>query len=135
MSSASLAWTPAAVALLASALLGAILLFFGLFLLTGAITFWTVEPLEVMSVATNGAEAAGHYPLSIYRQFFRTFLLFVIPVGAVTSPPVVAILGKPDPLGLPEWLAWASPLSAAAFLTVVTGVWRLGVRRYTSTGS
>ena len=114
--SASLQWTPAKGALLASALLGAIVLFFGVFLLTGTITFWTVEQLEVMSIVTNGAEAAGQYPLSIYRDFFRSFLLFVIPVGAVTYPPVVALLGKPGPLGFPE-----AGVGGAAFCGSVSG--------------
>ncbi len=95
--SASLQWTPAKGALLASALLGAIVLFFGLFLLTSTITFWTVEQLEVMSIVTNGAEAAGQYPLSIYRDFFRSFLLFVIPVGAVNLPAGGGAAGQAGP--------------------------------------
>lgn len=88
-----------------------------------------------MSVVTSRAEAARQYPLCIYREFFRTFPLFVIPVGAVTHPPDMALPRKTDPLGLPERLAWCSPLWAAAFLALVIGLWRLGVRRYMSTGS
>ncbi len=49
--------------------------------------------------------------------------------------PALALLGRADPLGLPAWVGWSSPVvaMAAAFLAAV--VWRLGIRHYRSTGS
>ncbi|WP_185640447.1 hypothetical protein [Burkholderia stagnalis] len=42
---------------------------------------------------------------------------------------------KPDPLGAPDWFLPLAPAAAFAFLAVAFAVWRLGVRKYTSTGT
>jgi ABC-2 type transport system permease protein len=44
-------------------------------------------------------------------------------------------LGKPDPLGTPAWFFLVSPLAGFAFLGVSFVAWRLGLGKYTSTGS
>jgi ABC-2 type transport system permease protein len=49
--------------------------------------------------------------------------------------PVLAILGKPDPLGAPAWFLPLSPLAGFAFLGMSFVAWRFGVAKYTSTGS
>ena len=49
--------------------------------------------------------------------------------------PVVAILGKIDPLGSPPWVGVLSPLFGFAFLGLTFAAWSYGVRRYTSTGN
>src|SRR5262249_17517009 len=97
--------------------------------------FWTTETLEVWNAFTYGGSYAVQYPMSIYRPWFRTFFTLVIPMACVTYFPGIAILDKPDPLGTPAALVWASPLAGCAFLGASLLVWRLGVRHYTSTGS
>ncbi|WP_196486788.1 hypothetical protein [Burkholderia stagnalis] len=42
---------------------------------------------------------------------------------------------KPDPLGAPDWFLPLAPAVAFAFLAVAFAAWRLGVRKYTSTGT
>ena len=42
---------------------------------------------------------------------------------------------KPDPLGAPDWFLPLAPAAAFAFLAVAFAVWRLGGRKYTSTGT
>lgn len=130
-----LAFTPAAVALLAWAVLGGMALFFGIMVISATLAFWTVESLEIVNVISYGGVEAAQYPLNIYAAWLRDFLIFIVPIGCVAYFPVVAALGHPDPLGAPAWFRAASPAAGFAFLAVTLWVWGFGVRRYTSTGS
>ena len=128
-------WTPEAVAVALFALAGGIALFLGILVLQGTLSFWTVESLEIANVLTYGGVQAAQYPLALYAQWFRRVLTFIVPLACVAYYPVLAILGKPDPLGAPHWLGWVSPLAGFVFLAAAFGAWRVGLRRYASTGS
>ena len=130
-------WTfgPAAIPLLVWAVMGGAALFSGIMVLSGTLAFWTVESLEIVNVISYGGVEAAQYPLNIYAAWLREFLIFVIPIGCVAYFPVVAALGRPDPLGAPFWLMAASPAVGFLFLGVCLWIFGFGVRRYTSTGS
>jgi ABC-2 type transport system permease protein len=132
---AHLAWSPAKLLLLVATVLGAGCLFCGLFVLQATLCFWTIEPLEIMAAFTYGGVETGHYPLTIYRRWFRRFFTFVIPLGCVGYLPSLALLDRPSPPGVPVALRWLAPLAGVAFLLVALQVWKLGVRRYVSAGS
>ncbi|WP_219213482.1 ABC transporter permease [Variovorax boronicumulans] len=132
---APIAWTPATVAVALFALVGGIALFLGILVLQGTLAFWTVESLEIANVLTYGGVQAAQYPLALYANWFRRVLTFVVPLACVAYYPALAILGKPDPLGAPAWMGALSPLAGFVFLAAAFGVWRLGLRRYASTGS
>jgi ABC-2 type transport system permease protein len=128
-------WSAARVGLLLAALTGGVCLYTGIVVLQATSTFWTVETLEVWSSFTYGGNYASQYPLPIYRRWFRGVLLTVLPLGCVVYLPAVAILDAADPLGTPVALQWAAPVAGVAFLLLSLQIWKLGVRRYSSTGS
>lgn len=134
-SSLGFVWDTAAIGLALWTVAGGIALFAGLMVLQGAMSFWTTESLEAMNLLTYGGVQAGQFPLSIYADWFRNFLIFVVPLGCVAYFPVLAILGKPDPLGAPDWILPLTPAAGFLFLGVSFLAWRLGVSKYTSTGS
>jgi ABC-2 type transport system permease protein len=121
--------------LLGWAVLGGVCLFVGLVILGATLCFWTVESLEIMNTLTYGGAETAQYPLSIYHPDFRRFFTYVVPLGCVAYFPVVAALGVEDPLGSSRTFQVLSPLAGILFLGLCIGVWRLGVRKYTSTGS
>jgi len=127
--------TPANFLLLAWAMAGGTCLFLGILVLQATVCFWTVESIEMMNVLTYGGVTTAQYPLSIYEAWLRKFFLFVIPLAAVTFIPVTQVLGKGSAYGIGPATAWLSPLAGPVFLAVALGIWRLGVRRYCSTGS
>jgi ABC-2 type transport system permease protein len=131
----AIAWTPGAAALLLVAVAGGICLFLGLVILQATAAFWTTETLELWSAFTYGGNYAAQYPLPIYRPWFRRFFIYVVPLGCVQYWPALAILDRADPLGAPPWFGWVSPAAGVAFLGLALGCWRLGIRRYVSTGS
>ena len=128
-------WGVLSILLAVWTVVGGVALFFGLMVCQGALSFWTTESLEAMNLLTDGGVQAAQYPLSIYERWFRSFLIFVVPIGCVAYFPVLAILGLPDPLGAPRWLLPLTPLAGFAFLGASFIAWRAGVLKYTSTGS
>ena len=62
------------------------------------------------------------------------FFTFVIPAAFAGYLPALALLGEPDPTGLPAWLLWASPLVALAAAVAAGLVWRSGIRHYVGAG-
>jgi len=128
-------WDFARTALAMWTIAGGVALFIGLLVLQATLAFWTVESLEVINALTYGGIQAAEFPLSLYAGWFRNFLIFVVPLGCVAYFPVLAILGKPDPLGAPSWILPLTPLAGWLFLGASFGAWRIGIGKYTSTGS
>jgi len=127
--------TPAASAILLFAIAGGVALFCGLLVLQATLSFWTVESLEAVNILTYGGEAAAEYPLNVYAAWFRNFLIWIVPIGCVSYLPMLAAMGRPDPLGTPGWLLPLAPAAGFVFLAVALVVWGCGVRRYASSGS
>ena len=128
-------WTPRAVLLLLAALGGGVALFTGILVLQATLAFWAVESLEIANILTYGGVQAAQYPLDIYAAWLRNLLIFIVPIGGVAYFPVVGMLGRPDPLGPPDWALYLTPAAGFAFLAVSLWIWTFGVRHYTSTGS
>lgn len=126
-------WSLARAALAAWTILGGGLLFLGILVLQAAVSFRTVEGLEVFNVLTYGGVAAASQPMAIYSDWLRRALTWVVPLAAIGWYPVLAILGRPE---APSALAaWCAPLAGPAMLGAGLLAWRAGVRRYRSTGS
>ena len=128
-------WSAGDVLLVAWAMLGAVSLFFGILVLQATLAFWTVESLEIANTLTYGGAEAAQYPLDIYAAWFRSFLIYVVPIGCVTYFPIAALLGRVDATGVPLAIAEAAPAAGLVFLAMSFAVWRIGIRHYTSTGS
>ncbi len=128
-------WTPDRAAVLAMALVCGTVIYFAIFGLSGTFCFWTVQAKEMTHVVTYGGDQFSSYPLDIYAGSVRRFFTFVIPLAFVNYEPALYLLGRPDPLGLPEAARLMSPLAAAALAIVARFAWQLGIRHYQSTGS
>jgi ABC-2 type transport system permease protein len=130
-----IAWTPARLLLLPLTVASGAAIYTGLVVMGATVCFWTIRTPEVINVFTVGGEEAASYPLSIYNGWIRGVFLFVVPIAFANYPAALYLLGRADPYGLPAWLAWLAPVAAALFCAVAIGFWRLGVSKYTSTGS
>jgi ABC-2 type transport system permease protein len=128
-------WTPARIALhIATPCAGGV--FFGaIFVMTSTIAFWWIDSGEFANAFTYGGRDFTTYPITIYSGLFRTVFAYSLGFAFVAYYPALALLGRPDPLGLPAWVAWGSPAVAVVAAGLAVMVWRLGVRHYRSTGS
>ena len=125
-----LTWTIYKVLFLTATIAGGAALFYGLYVLQATMSFWTIDSLELMNILTYGGTEIGQYPLTIYRAGFRWFFTFVVPIACVNFIPIRAVL-QASPAGF----VYLAPLAGWLFLAVALQIWRLGVRKYTSTGS
>lgn len=128
-------WTVARLGLVAFTIFGGACLFYGLIVLQATLAFWTTETIEIVNAVTYGGVATAQYPLVIYTEWFRRLFTYVIPLACVSYYPVLAILGREDALGSTTLFQWLSPGVGILFLILSLGVWRFGVKHYSSTGS
>lgn len=128
-------WTVSRALMLALIPLSGSVIFASVWVVGAATTFWTVRTMEYVNAFTYGGNQFTSYPLNIYAGWFRRLFAFIIPLAFVNYFPALYVLNKPDPLGLPGWLRFLSPLVAAVMALVAWQVWNIGVRHYRSTGS
>jgi viologen exporter family transport system permease protein len=128
-------WSPVRVAVLLAALASGVAIYGGVWIGGTALSFWTTDARETVNAFTYGGSFLTSYPLTIFGDWLRRFLAFVVPLAFVAYYPALVVLGRPDPVaGLP-WLGLLSPLVGLATLAAARAAWELGVRRYRSTGS
>ena len=133
--SAQVSWTPSKALLLVVAVLAGAVFFGALFVATATVAFWWIESGELGNIVTYGGRDFTSYPISIYGAWFRRLFGFVLGLGFVAYYPALALLGLPDPAGLPDWTGWVAPAAAPVAAAVSALIWRTGVRHYRSTGS
>ena len=132
---APVAWSPlAAVLLVVTPLVGTVIIG-AIWVATCAVSFWVVEGRELASAFTYGSALSTAYPITVFAPWLRRLLTFVVPAAFVAYFPVLALLDRPDPLGLPAALRYAAPLVAMAATGVAALVWRSAVRHYQGAGS
>jgi len=128
-------WTAGRAAMTLVMVLAGAAIFAAVWVAGATIAFWTVDGGEFTNAFTYGGNFMTQYPISIYGEWVRRFLAYLIPMAFVCYFPSLYILDKPDPLGLPRALQFASPVVAVAAAVVAGVIWRSAVRRYRSVGS
>ena len=128
-------WDAYRIAMLGVMLVAGGLIFASVWIAGATIAFWTVDGGEFTNAFTYGGNFLTQYPISIYGEWLRRFLAFVVPMAFVCYFPALYILGKPDPLGFPRAFQFASPLVALAAAVAAGAVWTIAVRHYRSVGS
>lgn len=128
-------WTPLKAALVPVMLVSATVMWSSLWIITSALSFWTVETQEVANSFTYGGQTLSHYPIDVLGSWLRRVVTFVVPLAFTSYLPVAYLLDKQPALGLPNTLAFASPFVAALLALLARATWVVGVRHYRSTGS
>jgi ABC-2 type transport system permease protein len=123
-------WNGADLALLLFWSLCGAVIYVSFFLLLSTLSFWFEDRIGVHPPAWN-LIAFGRYPLTLYSQWIRFVLSWVVPFGFATFYPSVRLLGRS------EFRSYAPliPLVAACCFAIMMTAWRMGTRRYSSTGS
>jgi ABC-2 type transport system permease protein len=135
LATTDISWTPLRVGVLLITPLTGLVLLGAIWVAASATTFWLVEGGELPNTVTYGSGMFTSYPVSIFSGWLLRLMAFVVPGAFVAYYPALAILGKPDPLGLPPALQYSAPLVAVFAAGVAALVWRAGLRHYVGTGS
>jgi ABC-2 type transport system permease protein len=128
-------WTLGKLVYLPIVFIGLVAFFGGLFIIGSTITFWTIQPIEVINIFTYGGSEMMSYPMHIYQRWMRSFFTYVIPAIFLNYLPALYFLDKPDPLGLPGFAPFLSPVVGFGTLFLALQFWKFGVRNYQSTGT
>lgn len=104
--------------------------FFGLYIIYASFAFFTTEGLEFMNILTYGGREFGRYPFSIYGSGILKFLTYVIPLALFQYYPLLYLLDKTQ-----NTFYMLAPLIGILFIIPCYAFFRVGLRRYKSTGS
>jgi viologen exporter family transport system permease protein len=128
-------WTVAKGTVLVLSVVTGSVIFGAIFVLGAAFQFVSIDAAEVANSFTYGGQQLTQYPLPVFGREIVRAVTFVVPLAFVNYYPVLFVLGKPAPLGLPSWIGLLAPVVAVAMTTLASLAWRGGLRRYRSTGS
>ena len=134
LAAADIEWTLGRAAMVPLAVVSGTLIYTGVWIALATIAFWIVDAIEFVNAFTYGGNFLSAYPITIFGRWLRNLVLFVIPIAFVAYLPALYILDKPDELGLPEALQYASPFVAVLTVLVARLVWENAVRHYRSAG-
>ena len=104
-------------------------------MISASLAFWWVDSGELGSAFTYGGRDFTSYPIGVYGPWFRGLFAYAMGFAFVAYQPALALLGRTDPLGLPAWSGYLSPLVALVAAACAAAIWRTGIRHYRSTGS
>lgn len=72
----------------------------------------------------------GRFPVTIYAEWLRTLLFFIVPVGVMLTVPAQVLLGLPPTLSVAMAL-----VLGVSFFGVSLSLWNWSLRRYSSASS
>ena len=104
--------------------------FFGLYIVYASFAFFTTEGLEFMNILTYGGREFGRYPFKIYGEGILKFLTYVIPLALIQYYPLLYLLDREQ-----NAFYMFTPLLGLLFIMPCYGFFRIGLKRYKSTGS
>jgi ABC-2 type transport system permease protein len=125
-------WSAPKIITLVLMILSGVSIFTGIFILGATVCFFTVKGLEFVNIFTDGGREIAQYPLTIYPKWVMRFFTFIIPFGSFNYLPLMYITERASENVA---LYMLSPVMGMAFLLPCLAVWRVGVRRYLSTGN
>jgi ABC-2 type transport system permease protein len=135
LAAAPIAWTPQKVLLLPVMLVSGAAVFSAVFVAGAAFQFVARDAAEVQNSLTYGGTTLLQYPPTVFAKDLVRGVTFIVPLAFVNWLPALYILGRPYPVHLPQWLAWAPPPVALACCAPAGAAWRAALRSYRSTGS
>jgi ABC-2 type transport system permease protein len=134
LAAADIDWTLGRALMVPLAIVSGVLIYTGVWIALATIAFWIVDAIEFVNAFTYGGNFLSAYPITIFGRWLRNLVLFAIPIAFVAYFPALYILDRPDELGLPDALRYASPLVALLTVIVARLVWENAVRHYRSAG-
>ncbi|WP_370626702.1 ABC transporter permease [Streptomyces sp. NBRC 110035] len=128
-------WTVPKLLLMPVTVVSGAAIFCAVFVGGAAFQFVAQDASEVQNAFTYGGQTMLQYPPVLFAQELVRGVTFVLPLAFVNWIPASYVLGRPYPLDLPGWAAFAAPAVAAVCCAAAGWAWRAGLRSYRSTGS
>lgn len=128
----SIAATFSNIMILLLAVVGGVLMYCGILIMTSGIAFFTIKALDWIYIFTYASYEVTRIPISYMpRWMFLTFT-FAVPLLVISYFPVAAVGGWG---GVSIGLGLLALPAGLVFLLISMAIWKLGLRHYNSTGS
>ena len=111
-------------------IIGSSLIYLSIFIFGAALSFVTIQGLEVVNIFSNGSKQLGQYPMKIYHKYVRLFFTFIIPITLVNYYPLVFLKGITS-----NYLYILLPLLTVVLFLMSLLTFNIGLKKYCSTGS
>ena len=119
------------VAMLVFAMLGGLLMYAGVFVMSSGISVFTIGALDWIYIFTNASYETTRIPVDHMPRALRNMFTFFMPMLVISYFPASVMGGW----GGAAWRGWLALPAGAVFLAASMVVWRIGVRHYRSVGS
>lgn len=123
-------WTLLKLLLILFVVIGVCTMYLAIFIFGAALCFVTIQGIEMINIFSCGSRQVGQYPMKIYHKVIRMIFTFVIPLTIINYYPLDYLCGRTNNI-----LYVFMPLLTFILLFISLLAFRLGVKKYTSTGS
>jgi ABC-2 type transport system permease protein len=127
-------WSPARIAFGVLLLLSAAGVKIGLNLVSNCAAFWMRSPASMFAFSLHTLGELTRFPLGIYSIGVQLLLSVGLPFAFMSFYPATAVLGAGHGEGTDPWLGALTPLVAIYCLGLGAWIFRIGLRRYESSG-
>ena len=117
------------------AIISGAIVVFTMNLIIACSAFWTGRSRGTSFIVSQFYSLVQQYPIDIFGTAFRVVVTGLIPVAFMNYYPALFLLDKINRTSSGWWLSYMSPLVALLLIRIVAIVWRLGLNRYSSSGS
>ena len=123
-------WTILKVLLLIFVVIGVCIMYFSLFFFGAALSFVTIQGLEAINIFSAGSRQVGQYPMKIYHKAIIWVFTFIIPLTLINYYPLDYLCDRTTNI----FYVFMPLLTFILFILSIFA-FKLGVKKYTSTGS
>lgn len=127
-------WSVAHIVLLAMTIVCAVALFSAMYIWAAGVQFFLIQGAEFTNAFVYGGRYASTQPAAVWSRPLKALFGFVFPMALAAYVPALRLLDLPGPAGMPNWLAWCTPIAALWMWGFALLMWRLGVRHYQGGG-
>jgi len=110
--------------------IGGIILFLSLYILFGALTFYSVNSINISILLMGSGSDCLHYPVDVMNKAVKAFLTYIFPFAIINYYPFLYVFDKLD---MP--ILVFIPLLSILFLLITLKFWKYSSTYYSSTGS
>ncbi len=128
-------WSAAQMLFFPVMLISGMVLFMAIFVVGATTSFWAPQAHEAVNMFSYGGQFMATYPMHIYQEWMVSIFTFIIPMAFINYYPALYLLDKPDPLGMPPYMPFLSPVVAVVAFRLSLSLWRRGVQHYQGTGT
>lgn len=116
-------------------IVGATLLRGAIYTLTGSLSFWTKRSSSLRSIQLSLFGYATQYPMNIFPKIIQNLFTFIFPLGFISYYPASEFFNKNTGYKIFGSLSVWTLIIGIGFYVLSMAVFKLGLRRYESSGS